>query len=58
MDFVTGGKASSLDHNLPDHFDHQMSELSTYNLVKYLDNNLTGQMWSRRPAFAHINYFY
>jgi hypothetical protein len=52
--FVLAGKASGLDHIWPDLIDHQKPELSASFLVIYDKGSLTGQMWSRYPAFALI----
>ena len=40
------GKASGLDQSWPDQIDQQKLELSIYNLVIYVNCNLTGQLWS------------
>ena len=50
------GKASDLDHSWLDHIDHHKAELSACCLVMYVDCNLTGQMWSIRPAFVIRHY--
>jgi hypothetical protein len=45
-------KAGILDHSWPDYIDHPKPELSASCLVIYVKFDLTGQMWSIRPAFA------
>jgi hypothetical protein len=45
------GKASSLDHSLPDHIDQQKTELSICCLAMYVNCNLPGEMWSISPDF-------
>ena len=45
-------KASALDHCWPEEIDNQKSELNSCCLAIYVKFNLTGQVWSKLPAFA------
>jgi hypothetical protein len=45
-------KANSLDLSWLDQIDHKKPELTDCCLIMYVKDNMTGQMWSRSPAFA------